>query len=197
MKTKQRHMSWVFVSATLACGGLWSQAARAQQQLLTMTIDAGKTGAPINRYLYGQFSELLGNMYEKGLWAEMLSDRKFFYPVDSSQTLAPPNSKRNFNRWRPVGPDGAITMDAQHPFVGKQAPSITLAGSTPRGITQTGLILRKGKDYTGRIVLAGTTGAKVQISLIWGDAPDQRQTVTIPALATDYARFPLRLHRRR
>jgi hypothetical protein len=74
-------------------------------QDLSMTIDASRTGAAIHRYVYGQFTELLGNMYEKGVWAEMLSDRKFFYPVDSSPTLNPVNRKQRFNRWRPVGPD--------------------------------------------------------------------------------------------
>src|SRR4051812_16329940 len=87
-------------------------------QELNMTIDAGHTGAPIHRYVYGQFTELLGNMYEKGIWAEMLSDRKFFYPVDLSQTLTPRNSKRNFNRWRPVGGDDAVVMDKTMAFVG-------------------------------------------------------------------------------
>src|SRR5262245_9830789 len=141
-------------------------------QDLKMTIDASRTGAPIHRYIYGQFTELLGNMYEKGIWAEMLSDRKFFYPVDSSQTLNPINRKRNFNRWRPVGGDEFVVMDKGKAFVGEHAPMIKLDASNADGIAQSGLTLRQGRKYTGRIALAGTGGAKVQVSLIWGEGQD-------------------------
>ena len=47
-----------------------------------MTVDASKTGAPISKYIYGQFIEHLGRCIYGGLWAEMLEDRKFFYPVN-------------------------------------------------------------------------------------------------------------------
>ena len=52
-------------------------------QQVTMQVDASKMGS-LPKMLYGFFSELLSNMYEGGLWAEMLGDRKFFYPVNSS-----------------------------------------------------------------------------------------------------------------
>ena len=45
------------------------------------------------------FSELLSNMYDHGLWAEMISDRKFFYPINSSPTQTPQNSRRFDSRW--------------------------------------------------------------------------------------------------
>jgi alpha-N-arabinofuranosidase len=160
-------------------------------QVLSMAIDASRTGAPIHRYVYGQFSELLGNMYEKGLWAEMISDRKFFYPVDSSQTLDPVNTKQNFNRWRPVGPDEFVVMDKTKAFVGVSSPMVRLEGDTPHGITQSGLVLRKDRRYTGHIALAGAPGAKVAVNLIWGDAGDQRQTIVMDALSEDYVKFPL------
>ena len=41
----------------------------------------GGVGAPISPYVYGQFIEHLGRCIYGGLWAEMLEDRKFFYPV--------------------------------------------------------------------------------------------------------------------
>jgi alpha-N-arabinofuranosidase len=160
-------------------------------QDLSMTIDASRTGAPIHRYVYGQFTELLGNMYEKGIWAEMLSDRKFFYPIDSSQTLTPRNTKRNFNRWRPVGGDDVVTMDKTMAFVGEHSPMIKLAGDTPHGITQSGLTIRNGRKYTGRIFLAGTTGAKVEVSLISGEGKEKRQSVVIDSLTDTYTKYPL------
>ncbi len=44
-------------------------------------VDAAAVGAPISPYVYGQFIEHLGRCIYGGLWAEMLEDRKFFYPV--------------------------------------------------------------------------------------------------------------------
>jgi alpha-N-arabinofuranosidase len=155
------------------------------------TIDASKTGTPVHRYMYGQFTELLGNMFENGFWSEMLSDRKFFYPVDSSERLEPPNTRRFVNRWRPVGPDEAVVMDANSPYVGEHTPRVGLAGDTPRGIQQTGLALRKGRSYTGRVILQGSRGAAIQVSLIWGPEPADRQTVQIAQLADAYAKYPL------
>ena len=160
-------------------------------QELSMTVDVGKTGEPIHQYVYGQFTELLFNLFEKGLWAEMLSDRKFFYPVDSSKELNPVNRKRNFNRWRPVGPDEFVVMNREHAYVGEHAPMIKLDSETPRGIRQAGLNLRKDKSYTGRIMLTGDTDAKVEIILIWGPKASDRQTISISSLSSKYTKFPL------
>lgn len=70
---------------------------------ITAFVDVTQTGAPVNRYVYGMFTELLGNIFDHGLWAEMLSDRKFFYPVDTTSELNPVNTRRFRDRWRPVG----------------------------------------------------------------------------------------------
>lgn len=71
-------------------------------------------------------------------------------------------------KWRPVGPDEAVLMAKDKPFVGDQSPRIALDASAPHGIRQSGLALVKGKKYTGRIYLRGTPGAKVRVSLIRG-----------------------------
>lgn len=148
-----------------------AMAPRVNAQEPAMTIDVSKTGEPIHRYVYGQFTELLGNLYEKGIWAEMLSDRKFFYPVNSSNVLNPPNSKRNFNRWRPVGPDEFVTMKIENAYVGEHSPQVKLDGKTPHGISQSGLTLRKDKKYTGHIILSGDKNAKIEINLVWVQIP--------------------------
>src|SRR5437763_17004315 len=44
---------------------------------VALSIDASKTGAPISKYIYGQFAEHLGRSIYGGLWAEMIEDRKF------------------------------------------------------------------------------------------------------------------------
>lgn len=161
-------------------------------QQLSMTIDAGETGAPIHGYVYGQFTELLFNMFENGFWSEMLSDRKFFYPVDSSERLEPVNRKRFVNRWRPVGPDEFVMMDTKNPYVGKHTPRVKLEGKIAHGIVQSGLALRKGRSYTGRIVLEGSPKAKIEVSLIWGPGPDDRQSISINYLADGYAKYQLK-----
>ena len=53
----------------------------AQAQTVNATIDASKTGAPISKYIYGQFLEHIGSIVNSGIWAEMLDDRKFYNPV--------------------------------------------------------------------------------------------------------------------
>ena len=161
-------------------------------QTITMTLDATKTGPAISPFVYGYFTELLSNMYEGGPWAEMLGDRKFFYPVDSNPTQTPPNSRRFVGRWRPVGPDEAVTMDTKQIWVGQHSPMIRLDGTTPRGIQQAGLGLVRGKAYSGRIVLAADAGASIKASLIWGPNPSDRQTVEISAVRSTYSRFPLK-----
>src|SRR5258708_10665467 len=121
----------------------------------------------------------------------MLSDRKFFYSVDSSQTLSPTNRKPRFNRWRPVGPDEFVVMDEANAYVGEHAPMVGLAGDAPHGITQSGLVLRKNRRYMGRIALAGGSGAKIAVSLIWGEGSDQRQIIIPDSRSEKYVKFPL------
>ena len=55
--------------------------ASAAGQTIAVTIDAGNTRAPISPYIYGQFIEHLGRCIYGGIWAEMLEDRKFYFPV--------------------------------------------------------------------------------------------------------------------
>jgi alpha-N-arabinofuranosidase len=176
------------VATAMIAGGL---ALSASAQPVTMTVDASKPGAPISRYMYGFFTELLSNCYEGGMWAEMLGDRKFFYPVDSSKELNPPNSRRFVARWRPIGPDEFVVMDREHAYVGEHSPMVKLEGATPHGIQQAGMALRKGRKYSGRVVLAAEAGAEVKVSLVWGTGPGDRQTVPIKALRKEYAKFPL------
>jgi len=83
-------------------------------------------------------------------------------------------------------------MDKDHPFVGDQSPSVTLDGATPRGIRQAGFSLVSGKEYTGRIYLRGTPGAKVTVSLVWGTGPEDKQTLSFSGLNGEYKKLPLR-----
>ena len=122
--------------------------------------------------MYGFFTELLSNCYEGGMWAEMLGDRKFFYPVDSSKEQTPPNSRRFVARWRPVGPDEFVAMDRERAYVGEHSPMVKLEAATPHGIQQAGMAVRKGRKYSGRVVLAAEPGAEVKVEpRLGGRAP--------------------------
>jgi alpha-N-arabinofuranosidase len=83
-------------------------------------------------------------------------------------------------------------MDTTSPYTGDQTPLVKLDAKEPHGIKQAGLAVRKGKSYTGRVVLAGKPGTTVKASLVWGDAEGDRQTVVISKLGPAYAKFPLK-----
>ena len=76
------------------------------------------------------------------------------------------------------------------------ARCVRLEPTTPHGISQSGLALRAGRAYTGRVALAGSPGAKVSVSLIWGPNPGDRQTIPVPALTAAYASVPAEVHGR-
>src|SRR5579884_4236380 len=162
-------------------------AAASAQTHIAVTVDASKTRPAISPYIYGQFIEHIGDLVNRSVWAEMLDDRKFYYdinsePVRPNPPQGPPSRGRTPNRWRPIGPGASITMDRNHAYVGEHTPFIKLAGSEPRGIQQAGIVLRKSKSYSGRVVLAGEPGATVSVSLIWGSAPGDRQIVHLKGL---------------
>jgi alpha-L-arabinofuranosidase len=145
-----------------------------------VAIDGDKTGKPMSKYIYGQFIEHLGRCIYQGLWAEMLEDRKFFWPVGQGESP-----------WKAVGEPGLVAMDKVRPFAGAQTPRITLTGKAPGGLVQEALALIEGKEYVGRVVLAGDPGAApVDVSLVWGDGPDARQTVSVKEISRDYKTFP-------
>jgi alpha-N-arabinofuranosidase len=170
----------------------------AQTQPVHATIDASKTGHPISPYIYGQFLEHGGNVVNEGVWAEMLEDRKFYYPINSKPPEKPPAQApgRRFRpaprRWMPIGADEFITMDTKNPYTGDHTPLVKLDQKEPQGFEQTGLAVLKGKLYSGRIILAGSPSAVVQGTRVWGKEPSDRQTVTIHTLSSAYRKFPLR-----
>lgn len=160
-------------------------------EIIEATIDISETGAPVHDYVYGMFTELLSNIFDHGLWAEMLSDRKFFYAVDTTSQWVPENTRSFHRKWKPVGGPNVVTMDTKNSFVGEHTPLIQLDQDTERGLKQSGLSLKKGKSYSGRIILSGSKGATVKVSLIWGPGTNDRQTITITDITDEYETYPL------
>ena len=172
----------------------FSIAASAQDQPVAATIDTSKTSAPISKYIYGQFLEHIGGIVNNNIWAEMLDDRKFYFPINSHPPAEPsgPAWKRvTLRHWTPIGADEFVTMDTDHPYTGDHTPRVKQSSSEAHGIKQAGLAVRKGKSYTGRVVLAGTSGTTVKVSLIWGNGASDRQTVVIRKVGSQYRKFPL------
>ena len=169
-----------------------------------VTVEAARTGEPISKYIYGQFIEHLGRCIYGGIWAEMLEDRKFYYPVTDEFKPYSKSSRDGGLRggkfpvvsgspWRVIGPAGTVTMSTKAPFVGKHTPEIAPADGGPaRGIEQGDLGVVKGKSYVGRIYLAGATAGPVAVSLIWGKGPGERQVITIDKLTGKFAKYPLK-----
>jgi alpha-N-arabinofuranosidase len=160
-----------------------------------LSIDVSKTGAPISKYLYGQFLEHAGSLVDEGVWAEMLEDRKFYAPVASKPPEQPAGPgwrhRGPLRYWAPIGGDTVAVMDPKDPYTGEHSPRIELSPTEPHGVSQSGLAVRAGKAYTGRIVLAGSPGAAVKVALVWGKEPGDRQTVTVHALGFAYRKIPL------
>jgi alpha-N-arabinofuranosidase len=148
-----------------------------------ITINAGEIGAPISKYIYGQFIEHLGRCIYGGIWAEMIQDRKFFYAVGAKESP-----------WQAVGSPDAVTMSGEGAFVGEHSPVVTLAGDGPLcGLTQSGLGLLAGRVYVGHLWLAGAAEAgPVSISLVWGKDEKDRQTLVVKQLTPEFARTSLR-----
>ncbi|HET6384343.1 MAG TPA: alpha-N-arabinofuranosidase [Armatimonadota bacterium] len=165
-------------------------------QDVTAAIDASRMSHPINKLIYGQFLEHIGNLVNTGLWAELLDDRKFYNSIPTPPPVTNGGRGRfgrpTLRRWTVVGPDSAISMDTERPFVGKHSPRIAVIAGEPHGIEQAGVALVAGKEYTGRIVLAGNPGARVTISVISGAQPGDTTAIAVGKVGSDYKTFHFR-----
>jgi alpha-L-arabinofuranosidase len=144
----------------------------------SIRIDADKVKAPISKYIYGQFIEHLGHCIYGGIWAEMLQDRKFYYPITDDYnpwgTASDPFWKAgeynylNASPWKVIGPGKSVFMDSSNAYVGAHSPVIRLPGDgTEAGISQDGLVVSRDRRYTGRILIAGDKeAAPVRVRLV-------------------------------
>ena len=189
----------------LIVAGTAAPAAAAEAPEATVTVDLAKTRPAISKYVYGQFIEHLGRCIYGGLWAEMLEDRKFFYPVDgeapgwgmfqpgkpSWEGEGHPYELLLRSPWMIIGARSAVIMSKERPWVGEHTPVIA-ADAKGAGLVQERLGLVAGRRYVGRIVLAGAVAAApVRISLAWGAGASDRQTVAVEHLTEEFATVSL------
>jgi alpha-N-arabinofuranosidase len=166
---------------------LLATAAHAGPAPITVTLDARHTSDVVTPYEYGMFIEPIGGLIARSLWAEMLDDRKFYYPIVAEGKDAPvPQSVEGrrgitYRKWRPIGADDAVAMDSHDPYVGAQSATVAVNGAAPRGFGQSGIVIAKGKTYVGHLLLSGDPTAQVLVALVWGSGANDRRTVTLPA----------------
>ena len=158
-------------------------------------VDAARVGAPLSPLVYGQFIEHLGRCIYGGIWAEMLEDRKFYYPITSN--YAPYTSLRNTkypvlgaSPWEIVGSPDGVAMTTNAPFVGRHTPLLREG----TGIRQHDLGVTAGKEYVGYVWLkpAERRSGRARITLRWGKGDSDAQTVEIRVRRGDYRKYPFR-----
>lgn len=144
-------------------------AMRAQE--VSVPLDLDQRGEPISPYIYGQFIEHLGRCIYGGIWAEMLEDRKFYFPVSADYDPYKSLQDTDYpvvgaSPWEILGDAAGVAMDTEDPFVGEQAPRVA-PGS---GLRQRDLGVVAGKSYEGYAWLknAGKTKARVTVALSAG-----------------------------
>lgn len=172
-------------------------------QPMQVAIDTNKTSEPISKYVYGQFIEHLGRCIYGGIWAEMLEDRKFYFPVkDEFKPWSTATDRDHWNGgdfpvltgspWKVLGGRNVIHMMKENVFVGEHTPQIQLKGDgTFCGIEQGELALEEGRDYIGYVIAAGEESASpLWVRLIWGDTEEESQTVRIDSIVPAYTKYP-------
>jgi len=165
----------------------------------TVTIDLSQKKENISPYIYGQFTEHLGRCIYGGVWAELLEDRKFYYPVTDKYEPWGVRTDAYWDAgefkilvaspWKTVGQAGRVKMTEKNPFTGKHTPEIVLAGNEATGISQEGLFLKPGLQYNGRIVLSATDPkSKIKLGILKGEEQliEIREITDIPAAYTTY-----------
>ena len=176
----------------------WTPRANAQADAAgpasVVTLHGEQVGPPISPFIYGQFIEHLGRCIYGGIWAEMLEDRKFYFPITAEyrpyrQLEDSPFPVVGASPWQIIGPADSVTMVKEDSFVGEHTPRVA-AGA---GIRQRDLALVEGKDYVGYIWLAAPESrASVEVVLAWGSDGTARQVVRIKSVKGKYKKCPLK-----
>jgi len=157
------------------------------------------TGAPIEKYIYGQFIEHLGKCIYGGMWAEMLEDRKFYYPVTDEFNPWAADSDAywgagkyiylNGSPWEVMGGPETVEMDTRHPFCGQQSVKVIVNGDgLPCGFRQARLHTLAGRKYTGYLIAKGEPGVLPLIVQLTSSSGDTL-THKIEEISHQYTRY--------
>jgi alpha-L-arabinofuranosidase len=174
----------------LATGLLMATIASTIAAPIELKLDATKTNVPISPFIYGQFIEHLGRCIYGGIWAEMLEDRKFYFPITAD--YSPYRSLTNTafpvvgaSPWQIMGDTSSIVMVKEDAFVGDHSPSI----KSGAGIRQRDLGLVMGKSYQGYVWAKPLSrSAEVEVALVWGEGAADRETVKLKFSGSKYTK---------
>ena len=80
----------VLAAALLMCSTLAisAQTEPPAPNRITVTVNTQQTMDPVSKYEYGMFIEHIRDTMYRGLWSELLEDRKFYFPISSAATRA-------------------------------------------------------------------------------------------------------------
>lgn len=167
----------------------------------TVKVNIAAVSDPINPYIYGQFIEHLGKCIYGGIWAEMLEDRKFYYPVtfefkpfasaDDPFWKTSDFQFLNASPWQVIGDDKTVSMDKKAPYVGEHSPKIRLKGDgSAGGIKQSGIEFISNKNYVGRIILAGDDSA-LPVTFQITSEKNESVKIEITEISGNYKSIPL------
>ena len=151
------------------------------------TIHAQRKRAPIDPFIYGQFIEHLGRCIYGGIWAEMLEDRKFYFPITADyhpyrnekqdEAMRFPVVARS--PWQIIGDAEGVAMIRDDSFVGQHTPLV----SPGVAIQQNDLGIVAGRKYVGYIWLKSAGDAQITVTL-----SDAKGTAAIDGIGSTYAK---------
>ncbi len=198
-----KNLTSSFTILLIIAGSFCCNSSKQQSQFsgTTVAVELNEIGAPIQKYIYGQFIEHLGRCIYGGIWAEMLMDRKFYYPVTDEyapwamasesfwadgSTLEYPYLDRS--PWQVEGPSGNLVMDSRDPYVGEHTPVIKVSGKKA-GIRQNELSVQAGQKYVGRAILAGDRSL-LPISIQLSTPNGQTERIILEDISAEFQTYP-------
>ncbi|BCW95272.1 MAG: alpha-L-arabinofuranosidase C-terminal domain-containing protein [Fimbriimonadales bacterium] len=126
-------------------------------QEAVIRIDARAPEATVSPLLFGHFIEHMGQCIQGGLWAELLTNRKFAGEVLPDGAI---------EGWRKIG-DARLRGEHRIVYTGGQAQRIEVQGARG-GVAQAGIPVQAGRAYQARVVVYPEGVSAVQVS--FGDA---------------------------
>ena len=129
----------------IAFGVLERHASAQPAKATTVIHGEALEGARIDPKLFGNFIELLDDV-APGMWAEMLNDRSF----EGVAKLAPwcyydGSPDICYREW---DSNATWIYDTENPFNAKRSARLTATRKQPASLTQSGLAVKKGMEYT-------------------------------------------------
>jgi alpha-N-arabinofuranosidase len=74
--------SAILTLALLGCPSVTAQQAQPNiPDPLVVTVDTQQTSDAVSKYVFGRFIEHIGTLIYRSVWAELLDDRKFYFPI--------------------------------------------------------------------------------------------------------------------